>query len=61
MTSALLVVVMTGQNLKLSFLTKRSKTFFLTTATTRTTIAITISSFLEYPGWANKIFDNHIF
>ena len=55
MTSALLVVVMTGQNLNLRFLRKLSKTFFRTTATTRTTIAITISRFLEYPSKANEI------
>ena len=46
MTSALLAAMMTGQKLNLSFLRKLSKTFFCTTATTRTTKAITISRFL---------------
>ena len=53
MKSALSVVVMTGQTLKLCFLRKLSKTFFRT-KTTRATIAITISRFLEYPSKANE-------
>ena len=38
------------------FLKKTSKTFiFRMTTITRTTIAITILHFLEYPNWANEI------
>ena len=48
-------MVMTGQNLKLIWRLLLEKTFFCTTATTRTAIEITILVFLEYPNWANEI------